>query len=386
MEQDAHTAVQGVARDELDQVPEHLDDPVPDQATAAVLPGGPLKFARMTGSSIAGRGAAGWVTDFLNAAYYRRPAAEREVDDLRLAVSILTTYWYRCDKERRLRLTDLRAFHRAFGKDRFDTELSGRGLLSRDQLQEGAAALLGDWFPPAYGDDDRRAWGIAFPSVAERDAYDPQRRLSLAKLGKLTPESAPLEQQTWHTYPPVEMPSVEAVVGALTRPETWPDYASEIGRFTPLRPGGLDGQTFEIEVAAGTESGLPIFTRGYVTIKRLVTPDDPDALRTYFEELETGLARYGHDEPRAVPEGGQPVVGFDLTTHENHFMGAGHNRLILFMHEDRVWVRAVGTWDPMPWHIEQSYRRAGQAAQHAFWGQGDVARLSMLHQLALRIA
>jgi hypothetical protein len=40
----------------------------------------------------------------------------------------------------------------------------------------------------------------------------------------------------------------------------------------------------------------------------------------------------------------------------------------------------------MPWHVEQSYRRAGQAAQHAFWGQGDVARLSMLHQLALRVA
>ena len=386
MEQDARSAVQGVAPDELDQVPEHLDDPVPDKVTAALPAGGPLKFARMTGSSIAGRGAAGWVTDFLNAAYYRRPVAEREVEDLRFAFSILTTYWYRRETGKRLRLTDLRAFHRAFGKDRFDTELSGRGLLTRDQLQEGAARLLGDWYPAAYGDDERRAWGIAFPSVAERDAYDPQRRLSVAKLGELTPESAPPEQQTWHTYPPVEMPSVEAVVGALTRPETWPDYASEIGRFTPLRPGGLDGQTFEIEVAAGTESGRPIFTRGYVTITRLLTPDDPDALRTYCEELETGLARYGHDEPRAVPEGGQPVVGFDLTTHENHFMGAGHNRLILFTHEGRTWVRAAGTWDPMPWHIEQSYRRAGQAAQHAFWGQGDVARLSMLHQLALRIA
>jgi hypothetical protein len=47
------------------------------------------------------------------------------------------------------------------------------------------------------------------------------------------------------------VPSAEAVIGALTRPETWPDYASEIGRFTPLRPGGLPDQTFEIEVAAG---------------------------------------------------------------------------------------------------------------------------------------
>src|SRR5947209_15139259 len=251
---------------------------------------------------------------------------------------------------------------------------------------EGAARLLGAWFPDAYGDDARRAWGIAFPSVQERDAYDPQHRLAVAKLGKLTPESAPPEQQMWHTYPPVQMPSVEGVLAALTRPETWPDYASELGRFPPRRAGGLDGQTFEIEVTAGTESGLPIFTRGYVTITRLATPEDPPALHAYFQELESGLARYGEGEPRAVPEGGEPVVGFDLTTHESHFMGAGHNRLILYTHEGRAWVRAAGTWDPMPRHVEQSYRRVGRAAQHAFWGQGSVVPLSMLHQLALRIA
>ena len=386
MEQDPKDAVDGPGPKDVDQVVEHVDDPVPEAAQAATPPGGPVRFARMTGSSIAGRDAAVWVTDFLNAAYYRRPAGEREVDDLRLAFAILTTYWYRKERRRRLRVTDLGAFHKAYGRRRFDEKRSVRGELSRTQLLAGAAELLGDWFPDAYADDARRAWGIAFPSVEERDAYDPAARIALAKLGKLTPESAPLEDQTWHTYPPVEMPSVDGVVGALTRPETWPDYASELGRFTPLRAGGLAGQTFEIEVAAGAESGLPIFTRGYVTITRLVTPDDPDALRTYFEELESGLARYGKDEPRAVPEGGEPVVGFDLTTHENHFMGAGHNRLILYTYDGRAWVRAAGTWDPMPWHVEQSYRRAGEAAQHAFWGQGEVVEQSMLHQLALGVA
>jgi hypothetical protein len=386
MQEDPNAAAQGVDPNELDRVPEHLDDPVPGAAETASGPGGPLRFARMTGSSIAGRDAAGWVTDFLNAAYYRRPESEREVDDLRLAFAILTTYWYQRESPRRLRVTDLAAFHRAYGSQRFDTKLSGRGLLNREQLLDGASDLLGDWFPYAYADSARRAWGIAFPTVQERDAYEPARRLELAKPGRLTPESAPPDKQMWHTYPPVEMPSVEGVVGALTRPETWPDYASELGRFTPLRPGGLEGQTFEIEVAAGTESGRPIFTRGYVTITRLVTPDDPDALGAYFDELESGLARYGESEPRVVPEGGEPVVGFDLTTHEGHFMGAGHNRLILYTHDGRVWVRAAGTWDPMPWHVAQSYRVAGRAAQHAFWGQGDVARLSMLHQLALQIA
>ena len=367
-------------------LPDRPADSETEAARAPVTPGGPLHFAGMTGSSIASRDAAVWVTDFLNAAYYRRPVADRDVDDLRLAFAILTTFWYRRKSPRRLRITDVRAFHTAYGGRRFDTDQVGRGLLTRSQLLDGATKLLGDWFPDAYADDARRGWGVAFPTVEERAAYEPERRMALAKLGELTPESAPPEQQTWHTYPPVEMPSVEAVVAALTRPETWPDYASEVGRFTPLRAGGLAGQTFEIDVAMGTQSGRPVFTRGYVTITQLVTPEDLPALERYFSDLEAGLARYGEDEPRAVPEGGAPVVGFDLTTHKNHFMGAGHNRLILYTHDGRAWVRAAGTWDPMPWHVERSYRVAGRAAQHAFWGQGDVDRLSMLHQLALRIA
>ena len=147
--------------EELD-LPEQLDD-----EEAAAPAGGPLRFARMTGSSIAGRDAAAWVTDFLNAAYYRRPVAERQVDDLRLAFSILTTYWYRKGRGR-LRITDLPAFHRAYGAHRFDTTDAGRGLVSREQLLQGAAGLIGDWFPDAYHDDERRGWGIAFPTAEEK--------------------------------------------------------------------------------------------------------------------------------------------------------------------------------------------------------------------------
>src|SRR5438270_6587218 len=50
-----------------------------------------VQFMRLAGSSIAAPGAAGWITDFLNAAYYRRSPAHREVDDLRLAHAIITT-------------------------------------------------------------------------------------------------------------------------------------------------------------------------------------------------------------------------------------------------------------------------------------------------------
>jgi hypothetical protein len=55
--------------EQLEDVPEHLDDQRADDAPPALVPrSGPLRFARMTGSSIAARDAAGWVTDFLNAA------------------------------------------------------------------------------------------------------------------------------------------------------------------------------------------------------------------------------------------------------------------------------------------------------------------------------
>jgi hypothetical protein len=111
-------------------------------------------------SSIAGRDAAPWITDFLDAAYYRHPVGGRDVDDLRLAFCVLTTYWYCAAPDRRLHVTDLRAFHRAFGSHRFDTETSERGLLGHDQLLTGACRLLGDWFADAYADDARRGWGL----------------------------------------------------------------------------------------------------------------------------------------------------------------------------------------------------------------------------------
>src|SRR6478672_10254077 len=68
-------------------------DPMSTETTTSQP--GVLGFTKMAGSSIAGRDAAAWVTDFLNAAYYRRPVEEREIADLRLAFTILTTYWYR---------------------------------------------------------------------------------------------------------------------------------------------------------------------------------------------------------------------------------------------------------------------------------------------------
>lgn len=340
------------------------------------------RFARMAGSSIAAPDAAGWVTDFLNASYYAREPEQRDVDDLRLAFAIVTTRWNRLGG-RRLHAHDAVAFHRAFGRRRLSsTPGAPRGTLDRAQLFNGASKLLGDWFPAAYVDDARRGWGIAFETVEEKAAYVPETRLELAKLGEPTPAVNPPSEQVWHTYAPVEVPDADAIVAALTQPETWPDYATAIGRFTPLRSGGLAGQTFEIEVVARPVVKAPIFTRGYVTITRLLTHADPEPLAAYVAELNDGMARIGRAEPQPVPDDATPLVAFDLTTHEGHFMGRGNNRLLLYTQGGKAYLRAAGTWDDMPWHLDQAYHYAGEEAQHAFWGEG-AAEESLLHQLAL---
>jgi hypothetical protein len=339
-------------------------------------------FVRMLGSSIAGPDAAGWITDFLNATHHARLPELRDAADLRLGFTVLTTYWHR-NGHRRLRAYDAIAFHRAYGRLRLrSTDTAPRGTLDRAGLLQGARRLLGDWFEEAEGDSARRAWGIAFPSAGEREAYDPTIRLHAAKLGSLTPPQAPSSEQVWHTYAPVAAPSVERVVALLTRPERWPDFATEIGRFTPLRPGGLAGQTFEIEIMTPLAPRLPAYTRGYVTVTRLETADDPAPLRAYVDELNEAMVRIGRDEPPVVPEGATPLAAFDLTTHEGHFMGAARNRLLLYEHEGGAWLRAAGTWDDMPFPLDQAYRRAGRDSQARFWGEGDAAT-SMLHQIAL---
>lgn len=343
-----------------------------------------FRLARMPGSSIAGPDAAGWVTDFLNAAYYRRPVHQREVDDLRLATAVLTTRWWQVGY-RRLRATDVLAFHRAFGPDRLlDRPGSPRGTLDRDQLLTGAARLLGDWFPLSYHDDGRRGWGLAFPTVADREAYRPQERLRYTELGPLSPPLSPERHRVWHTYPPVPMPSAEGVLAALQRTESWPDYASEIGRFTPVRESGLAGQTFEIEIVGLPTSPALVSIRAFVTCTKVVTTAQPDELARHVAEIDAGLAGAA-DEPTALPEGAEPSAGIDLTTHEGHFMGNARSRLLLFTHEGRAYLRDVGVWDPMPWPLDPVYQRAGYNAQQAFWGL-ETPEQSMLYQIGQRAA
>jgi hypothetical protein len=337
-----------------------------------------VRFARMAGSSIATPGAAPWVTDFLNAAFYSRPRAGRSAADLRLAQGIITTRWARSGPAR-LGATDVLALNRAYGRLR----LQGRGRLDSEALLAGARTLIGAWFPEAWADDARRAHGIAFETEAERRAYRPERRLATAALGPLTPPLRDPSEQHWATYDPVHLGAPAAALDLLLDPARWPDFASGLGRFTALRSTGLLGQTFEIEVVADAAPRLPIFTRGYVTCTELhVAREGGDLAEATARVAAAHRAANGPGVPPILPGGAEPLALIVLTTHDGHFLGRGRSHLLVWRDAAGAWVRDIGAWDPLPGHLALPYAAAGKRAQHQFWGP-DQAAESMLMQLAL---
>ena len=353
-----------------------------EPSTPPARTGGIGQFAGMVGSSIAAKNSTDWVLHFLNAAYYTKSEDERDLDDLRLAHSVLTTHWHRLG--RRLRTTDVHRFHHAFRVARDGGSHYPAGRLDREQLERGSQELHGAWFLEAYTDPVRRGWGVAFESVDERDAYRPEDRLESGALAELSPPASAAPEQSWLAYEPVEVPSVERVAAALRRPDTWQDYGSEIGRFTAVRGGGLEGQTFEIEVVAETVPHVPMFTRGYVTVTGILDRTDQPELDTYIDAINARLAEQV-DGRAAVPEGASTAMVIELTTHRGHFIGNAISRLVLYEHDGKAYIRDVGSWDPMPWYIRLPYQIQGEKAQHAFWGLG-TPRQSMLHQIALATA
>jgi hypothetical protein len=346
---------------------------------------GILRFARMAGSSIAGPDAAAWVTDFLNAAYYARPEEDRHVHDLRLAHGIITTRWA-SRAGRRLGARDVLALNRAYGMLR----LRRGGRLDHAALLNGSRVLIGDWFPGAWADDERRAHGIAFASAAERWAFVPEQRLRRAALGPLTPPLTPPSEQHWAISDPVALPDPDAALQLLLAPARWPDIGAAGGRFTALRGSGLLGQTFEIEVVAEPQPRLPVFARGYVTCTsshvRGAMRNGPDAGIGLQEAVSDVCGRYrvavGSDSEPALPTGAEPLALVALTTHEGHFLGRARSHLLVWRDANGAWIRDIGAWDRLPVHLAATYATAGRAAQRQFWGPTPAAR-SMLAQLAL---
>jgi hypothetical protein len=340
--------------------------------------------ARLAGSTVAAPSAVPWFTDLLNAAYFAREPAARDVADLRLAFTIVTTSWAEHGM-RRLGAREVLRFHQAFGGARLRGAGGGRWTLDRASLLDGGDRLFGSWFPAAVADPARRGWGIAFPTAAAKAAHDPEERLRRAELGPPTPPQRPDDEQVWHTFPPVEVPDAAATVTALLAVEQWPEYASELGRFTPLRRGGLAGQTFEVEVIGGPARRLPLLLRSYVTVEHLVTADeeDEDHRALWSTQVRLGFAARP-EEPSPIPEDATIHLAFDLVAHEGHFMGNAKERLIVYTHLGRSFVRAASSWDPLPPHLATLYDQVGRGSQHAFWGMGRPEQ-SMLHQLAAAV-
>lgn len=330
----------------------------------------------MAGSSIATPAASAWVTDFLNAAYYAWPDRSRDVRDLRLAHGVITTRWAQ-GSGRRLGARDVVSLNRAYGRLR----LRRGGRLDRNALMKGAGALIGDWFPAAWVDDQRRRHGVAFATVEEARAFSPEGRLRRAALRALTPPARRPADQQWATYDPVPLPDVDAALELLLEPARWPDIGSATGRFTAVRSTGLHGQTFEIEVVAEPSRRAPVFTRGYVTCTVLHTGGDDlaaavDLLRSRYRE-GTG-ERAG---PIMAPEA-EPLALAILTTHQGHFLGRGLSHLLVWRDSQGAWIRDIGAWDPLPPHLAATYAAVGRTAQHEFWGPTPPER-SMLAQLAI---
>jgi hypothetical protein len=328
---------------------------------------GPVRIMRMGGWSIAAPGAAAWMTEFLNAAYYARPADARTVDDLRLATCVLTTFWAR-HGGRRLGIRDLPAFHRAFGLARS----RAGGLLDRDALLRGGARLLGDWFPGAYPDPRLRAHGVAFPSPEERDAFDPSLRVARAPVGPLDPPQEPPAERQWSTYPPVGLPRLEAALRFLADPARWPDMGCAAGHFTAVRRGALRANTFEIDVSAALVPRAPMFTRAFVSCT---------ALHRRGDALARGVAALREHVPEPLPARGVPRVLIRLTSHQGHFLGRVHSHLVVYEHDGAGFIRDIGCWDQLPAHLGAAYAAAGRDAQASFWGP-EPEELSMLAQLA----
>ena len=341
----------------------------------------PLKTVRQAGSTLAAPTAGLWITDLLNAAYYAKPAEQRDLVDLRLASSIVTTFWYE-QGQRRLQARDVLRFHDALGTARLQRSGGHAGTLDTDALITGGNRLFGAWFADAARDPDLQGWGIVFQSVEDKERYVPELRLEPVELGPLAPPQAPMDEQVWQTFPPVEVADAEVAVEALLAVERWPEYTSELGRMTALRRQGLDRQTFEIEVVGFPGPRLPVFLRAYVTVQNLVTAEHEDARDQWLTQLRLGFA--SRPEPSPVPEGAEVHLAFDLVAHEGHFMGNAKNQLIVYSHDGRSYVRATGIWDPMPWHLGELYDQVGRWNQQAFWGMASPEQ-SMLHQLAAAV-
>lgn len=335
----------------------------------------------LTGTAVTGGASTFWARQLLNAAYFDHPDGERDLESLRLAQGILNTWWHRHDYGK-VRLWDVPAFDRAF-----DRRLAlaaahlGREPLSYEELLAGAGQLLGNWFPDAWHDDARRAWGIAFETTTDRDTYQPERRVDTNSFGPLAPPRAPEAERTWHTYPPVPGPSADGLIDALRAVERWADYASALGVFTATLRGPLLSQTFETELLEPVPN-LTHPIRAYVSVTQVLGRERQEALDAHVAALNEAVAAWGEGDTTVVPTQATACLALDLTAHMGHFLGRARETLVVYEQDSQAFIRSTGTWDPLPPRLKTAYEGWGKQQQEEFWGVKRPEH-SMLCRLAL---
>lgn len=339
----------------------------------------PAETSALAGTTLASRTAAPWVTDLLNAAYYAKPEEDRDLADLRLAFTILTTAWYEREYEP-LTAGDVIRFHRAFGAARLRGSGGRTGTLDTEALLAGGELLLGDWFPEAASDPACCGWGIAFRNADDRARHDPEERLAQADLGLLAPPQTSTSSQIWQSYPAVPVTDAKAALTVLHAVDRWPDLVSSAGRLTPLRRRGLAGQTFEVEAAVLATARTPLLLRSYLTAQTVVTEANPDARDAWLTQFRVGFASRP-EEPAPLPDDAELHAACELVTHRGHVLGNAVLRLLLYRVADATFLRVVGSWDPEPTEGDGVVGRLARDSQHALWGMGDpqasfVARMA----------
>ena len=336
---------------------------------------------------------AGWITDFLNAAYYRRAAGERDVDDLRLAF---------CDPHDPLAPHAATAGCALADVLGLPPRVRPRPLPGRRRVRRAARSTASSCSraPRACS-----ATGSRTPTPTTRGAAGasrsrpPRRRAALrprasgcASRGSARsrrPSAPPRASRSGTPTRRWRCRRRDAVVGALAQ-------ARDLARLRDARSGasrrcaaaGSPGRRSRSRSRPGTAAGRPMFTRGYVTITRLVTPGRPGRrCAPTSTSSTTGLARFGRDEPPAVPE--RRAAGRRLRPHDAR--GALHGRgqqPARALRAGRPGVRARGG------HVGRRCRgtssrpttRAGRDAQHAFWGEGERSRATEHARTRSRIA
>ena len=335
---------------------------------ARALGSGPARVARIGRLDHRRADAAGWITDFLNAAYFHRAEAAggaRDVDDLRLALAVVTTAGTRRATGACAPPTSSPSTARSGATASSRPRARARGTLDPGPAPGRRGRLLGPWFAEAYADDARRGWGIAFPTVAAKAPTAPRTAWPARGSAAHAPRGAagPSRPGTRTRRCGCRRPTASSTPSRPERGRT----RQRGGPLHPLRTGGLAGQTFEIEVVAGAAAGAPSTPAATSPSRASSRPRRPRGAARLGRQAEEGMAASAATS-RASCRGARRRWRPSTSRRTRATSWAGRNRLSSTSTRARRGA-GRGYMGRDAWHLEQAYRRAA-ATSSALLGRG----------------